>query len=219
MPSSPANRFSDFESSLHTAGYSSQHRCVSPFYNLSQNFEHFSHYHPFIAKTYYKLFYRGMLENELALTDLKTGSKITHIGSGPYPYTAIFLARHGFTVEGWDCDYYAVEKARLLVAKFKLDQKINIKLCDGSGICNPDCDAIWVSLNVCPKEKVLSQALQSLEPGGLLVYRNLPRWMSGRYREMATDSWPAGHQVCTASTMLGAQSIVIKKTIRNLRLQ
>lgn len=211
MPSSPAYRFFKHKSSQHMSDCSLQHRRVSPFYSLSQNFEYFSHHHPFIAKIYYKLFYSRMLENELAMTNLKPGSKIIHIGSGPYPYTAIFLAGHGFNVEGWDCDYYAVEKAKLLVAKFKLGEKINIKLCDGSGICNPDCDAIWVSLNVCPKEKVLSQAFQSLKTGGLLVYRNLPRWMAGRYREVATDSWPAGDQVRTAFTMLGAQSIVIKK--------
>ncbi len=211
MHSSPANRLSRYESSLHATDCSSQHRCISPFYSLSQNFEHFSHHHPLIAKIYYKLFYLRMLENELGMTDLNPGSKIIHIGSGPYPFTAIFLAMHGFNVEGWDCDYHAVEKARLLVAKLKLDEKINIKLCDGSGITNPYCDAIWVSLNVCPKEKVLRQAFQSIKTGGVLVYRNLPRWIAGSSREVATDSWPAGHQVCTSFTMLGTQSIVIKK--------
>ncbi len=188
-----------------------ERRRVSPFFSLSQKIENLSHDHPLLAGAYYNIFYRRMLERELDMANLRPGAKVIHIGSGPYPYTAIFLAEQGYTVEGWDCDYHAVKKGGLLVKKLNLDDRIKIKNCEGSEITDPDCDAIWVSLNICPKEKVLQNAFRALDEGAVLAYRNLPRMLSKNYREVAADSWPAGQLVCTAKSTLGSESIVVKK--------
>lgn len=190
---------------------SAQANGVSPFFSISQKLENIACRFSLLARIYYNLFYRVMLARELKMANLQPGAKVLHIGCGPYPYSAIFLAGKGYLVEGWDCNHGAVHKARYLVEKFKLNNRIKITHCDGSKIDSYNCDAIWLSLNICPKEKVLHRAFRSLRGGGLLVYRNLPRWMAGSYREVDADSWSEEHEVQLSAPLLGSQSIVIKK--------
>ncbi len=217
MTQSRAKVLKKHECSLSTNSSSAQYKEVSPLFSVSQKFENMAYHFPLLARIYYNMFYRSMLARELKMADLQPGSKVLHIGCGPYPYTAIFLARKGYLVEGWDCNHGAVHKARRLVEKFKLNNKIKITLCDGNKIDSSDCDAVWLSLNICPKEKVINKAFQSLKEGGLLVYRNLPRWMAGGYREVSACSWPEEHEVQLGASLFGSQSIVIKKADQKMK--
>lgn len=218
MSQSRARVLRKHEFSFNNNSSSAQRKEISPLFSVSQKFENMAYRVPLLAGIYYNMFYRAMLDRELKMAGLQPGSKVLHIGCGPYPYTAIFLARKGCLVEGWDCNYGAVHKARRLVEKFKLNNKIKITLCDGCSADSSDCDAIWLSLNICPKVKVINKAFQSLKEGGLLVYRNLPRWMAGSYREVAACSWPEEHEVQQGASLFGSQSIVIKKVDQKMKV-
>ncbi len=183
----------------------------SPFFSLSQLAERFAVRFTIFARLYFNIFYRSMLDKEIALAGLKPGASVLHIGGGAYPYTAIFLAQRGYRVHVCDCDSTAVDISKKLVAKSGLVDRISIFHENGCLVDSSRHDAVWVSLNICPKKRVLEQSWASLKKGGVLVYRKLPAWLAlfGRSDVVFTgDEWS---RIKIARSGLGAESLVIGK--------
>lgn len=186
----------------------------SPFFSAAQLGEKVASRFAFFARLYFSLFYRTMLVREVGLADLKPGASILHIGGGAYPYTAVFLAREGYRVDACDCEGPAVETSRKIIAKKGLADKVNIYHENG---CTIDCsgyDAVWVSLNICPKERVLEQSWSSLKKDGILVYRKLPAWLKLFGKKDVVFNEGGVSVIRKARSRLGAESVVIKKTRR-----
>jgi|GEM_PF-1501426 len=183
----------------------------SPFFSLSQFSERLAVRFALFARLYFDLFYRKMLANEVDLAGLKPGASVLHIGGGAYPYTAIYLARKGYRVRACDCNSSAVEMARDLVQKNGLGDRITIFHRNGCTVDSSNYDAVWLSLNICPKERVLEQSWASLKEGGLLIYRKLPAWLVQFGRCEVDFSGGGEARVEKALTGLGAESLVLKK--------
>ncbi len=182
----------------------------SPFFSLSQLAERFAVRFTIFAKLYFNLFYRNMLAKELALASLKPGASVLHIGGGAYPYTAIFLAQRGYRVHACDCDITAVEISKKLVARSGLIDQISIIHENGCKVDSSGYDAVWVSLNICPKERVLEQSWASLKDGGTLVYRRLPAWLK-LFGKSDVVLNVEGSRIRKARSGLGAESLVAEK--------
>ncbi len=185
---------------------------TSPFFSLSQLFERLAVRFAAVARAYFNIFYKSMLEKEIALIGLKPGALILHIGGGAYPFTALYLARHGYRVDACDCNSAAVEISKNLVKKSGFEDLIAIVHENG---CRVDCsgyDAVWVSLNICPKERVLEQSWESLEQGGLLVYRKLPAWLALFGKKDVNFNGDEKAGIKKALSGLGAESVVLEKT-------
>lgn len=182
----------------------------SPFFSLSQLAERLAVRFTIFARLYFNVFYRTMLAREVALASLKPGASILHIGGGAYPYTAIFLAQRGYRVQACDCDSTAVEISKKLVAKSGLIDQINIIQQNGCIVDSSGYDAVWVSLNICPKERVLEQSWASLKNGGILVYRRLPAWLKLFGKSDVVLNLEGG-RIRKALSGLGAESLVAKK--------
>ncbi len=183
----------------------------SPFFSLSQFAERFAVRFTIFARLYFNIFYRSMLAREVALAALKPGASVLHIGGGAYPYTAIFLAQKGYRVHACDCDSTAVDISNKLVAKSGLVDRISIFHENGCMVDSSGYDAVWVSLNICPKKRVLEQSWASLKKGGILVYRKFPAWLAmfGRRDVVFTgDEWS---RIKKARSGLGAESLVVEK--------
>ena len=183
----------------------------SPFFNISQRLERVAVRTRFFSAIYFFLFYKSMLQRELENSGLKPGAKVLHIGSGPSPYTALFLGRKGFKVDAIDCDNCAVREASLVVRQNGMEDSIKVVCGDGCTFKQKKYDAVWVSLNVYPKGKVLRQALGCLKDGGVLVYRNLPRWLSTLSKQTFKNSWPEGFQTSVTGRILGTESVLVRK--------
>jgi len=184
---------------------------VSPFFDISRNLESLAFNWSFFARLYFKLFYQKMLERELEMSGLKPGTRILHIGSGPYPYTGVFLAQRGFYVEAWDCNCKAVTTAKQLINDQGLSNSIKVSCRNGCQLDGQKYDAVWVSLNVSPKEKVLKEAVLSLVQGGVLIYRNLPSWLPGAYTIVPETLWASGYETQSRTSSFGTESIKVKK--------
>lgn len=183
----------------------------SPFFSISQKLERIAVRTRFFSAIYFYLFYKSMLQRELENSGLKPGARVLHIGSGPSPYTALFLARKGFKVEAIDCDNCAVREARLVVKQNGMEDNIKVVCDDGCTFKQKKYDAVWVSLNVYPKGKVLLQAFDCLKGGGVLIYRNLPRWLSALSKQSFKNSWPECFQTSVTGSTLGTESVLVRK--------
>ena len=181
-----------------------------PFFHLSQKLENLALRWQGLARLYFRLFYQNMLEKELQMSKLKDGAKVLHLGCGAYPYTALFLAKRGFQVEAWDYQEEAVKKARRLVEEQRLENLISFACKDGSQVNGNHYDAIWVSLNVYPKHKILKQAFSSLKPEGVLLYRNMPRWTSFLFPRINSGNWSAGSNTKSWCPRFGSEIVLVK---------
>jgi uncharacterized protein (TIRG00374 family) len=183
----------------------------SPFFSVAQISERLAVRFAFVARIYFNLFYKNMLAREVALAGLKKGASILHIGGGAYPFTAIYLAQKGYRVHACDCSSSAAEIAKSLVNKHKLNDQVKVFIKNGCLVDSSNYDAVWVSLNICPKERVLEQAWASLKESGILVYRKLPAWLAllGRRDVSFTgDQWST---IKIARSGFGSESLSIEK--------
>ncbi len=183
----------------------------TPFFSLSQTSERLAVRFPLLARLYFNLFYKSMLAKEEALAGLKPGACVLHIGSGAYPFTALYLAQKGYTVHACDCNIKAVEKSRKLVEKNGLADRVKILYENGCLIDSAKYDAVWVSLNICPKKRVLEQTWASLKSDSVLVYRNMPAWMERFGRSNVVLKAPKECRVEKARSGLGAESLIMFK--------
>ena len=134
------------------------------------------------GKLYDKLFYHELMESELSLTNLKPKSNILHIGTGPRPMTAIFLAEKGFYVDGLEIDEQARIKSQKLIKKEGLSSRIKIFSGNGEKVGYSKYNAIWLSLHVEPKRHILNKILNEANKGTKVVYRNPVGWLSKFYQ-------------------------------------
>ncbi len=140
---------------------------------LIRTFEFLSCRWPGFASWYGRRFYGGMVGRELQLAAIRPGGRVLHIGCGPYPFTSLALARHGFTVLAVDSDPAAIRAARRAAAASGLGHRLQFQQARGQDCSCSGFDAIWVSLHVSPQDQVLSHCLQSMDPTCRLVFRQV----------------------------------------------
>jgi len=125
----------------------------------------------FFGKIYTKFFEKITLD-EFKMVNIKQGEKILHIGCGAVPNTLLILANHfdAFFV-GIDRDKKAVKKAREMVEKWKLGNKIKIE--NGEAISYPisNFDVIVISLGVEPREKIFERIRNEMKEGAVIIAR------------------------------------------------
>ncbi len=188
---------------------------VAPFFSIAQRLEALAVRSGRVSSLYANLFYTDMLDKEFALTNLKEGASVLHIGCGSYPCTALYLAQKGCRVDACDCNIEAVDKAQALVAKEGYSSKIMLFPKNGKCIDCSTYDAVWISLNVCPKEDIIFQALKRIKPGGKLIYRNNPLWLEKALFKSSQVNVEGKYpfNAKKAVSRLGAESVVIEKII------
>ncbi|MEJ6952479.1 class I SAM-dependent methyltransferase [Natronospora cellulosivora (SeqCode)] len=153
-------------------------KTIKLFLRIVQSFEYLGSSWPLFGNMYRKLFYNSLMERETAMADLKEGLNILHIGSGPLPMTAIFLAENGYSVTGIDNNQKAIKASNKLIDRLSLNDKIEIKNMDGKEVDISKYDAIWLSLHIVPKEDVIKDLLKSLKPGQKIIFRNPRSYLS-----------------------------------------
>jgi len=111
----------------------------------------------FFGRLYTK-FFEKMTLDEFEMVEIKKEHKILHVGCGAVPNTLLILAGNMEAhFVGIDRDKKAVEKAREMVKKYGLDEKIKIEKGDAMLYPLSDFDVIIISLGVEPREKVFER--------------------------------------------------------------
>ena len=153
-----------------------------------------------ISKAYNYLFYRHMVFRELKKSDLQTGDRVLHIGSGALPLTGIILAQQGIFVRGVDYSERAIRAARQLVKKYELQEMIEFQHQEARNMLKKAAtrkinaanyldswDGVWISLHVFPKKEIIQKLCQLLAPGTKIIYRNSRGWLERFYVPVAAD--------------------------------
>ncbi|WP_027340093.1 class I SAM-dependent methyltransferase [Halonatronum saccharophilum] len=160
---------------------------------------------------YNNIFYKKMVAREIALGEIAKGSKVLHIGSGPYPMTAIALAQGGYEVVGVDNDPKAIRSGQRLVDKMGLSSLVKFKEIDALGIGYNDFDLIILSLHVIPKARTIEEIIEGLDKGTRVVYRNPRGLLSKIYPRVYPESLSLDINHTIRKQSFGKESVLIYK--------
>ncbi len=163
---------------------------------------------------YGMLFYGKVLQKELAEKNLPQGARVLHIGCGALPYTAYYLARQGYSIDAVDSDQYAIAHAQHLIHSLGLESQIRLINQNGMHTSSKDYDAIWISLHVTDKTKVLKKAVKQACPGTWIIYREPRAWLSLIYNNIPPDPALDALRQSSVNHCLGKKSVSIQLTER-----
>lgn len=166
---------------------------------------------PAFGNWYRRAFYDKMIRSEVEKCSLRPGMKVLHIGSGPLPMTSISLSLIGFSVVAVDFDLTAIKEAKERVKELGLTKRIKFVQADGADISSQGFDAVWISLHVQTKEKVLNRVYSDLKSGGKIVFRNSRGWLSLIYPQVDTEQVFPQMDYISLKQKIGKESIVLKK--------
>ncbi len=139
---------------------------------MIQGFEFLGASFPAFGKVYHRVFYQKLVEKEIKIAGIQPGMRVIQVGCGPYPFSAIMLAKQGCKVEAIDNDPQALERAGYVLEKLGLKEKVDLKLIDGHRVDYGEFDRVFVSLHVEPKDSVLQKAIAEMGARGKVVFRN-----------------------------------------------
>ena len=161
------------------------------------------------GRWYRDKFYYQLLKKELKSVALKPGAKILHIGCGPLPMTAFYLAEMGFHIGAIDYDLAAVQSANKKVSQSSHNKRITVWKADGKDVdCSP-YDAVWISLAVSNKREIVTRALQTLKPGAPVLYRNYQGPLTLLYSRLDTNNLKLKCEHQRIAHTLGKETIIV----------
>jgi len=127
-----------------------------------------------IAEIYDKRSVGNEYRKEYRAVGISENDKILHVGCGAYPITAITLAKiNGVHIVGIDKNPKAVELAKDVIHRKKLDKKIKIENGDGINYPVGKFNTIIISSCSTPKEKILEHILRNAKPKSKIIARDL----------------------------------------------
>jgi len=121
-------------------------------------------------------FYGGItaktILKELSTVNLPADANVLYIGCGSIPHTLIALAKmKTWKLTGIDKDSEAVEKAKEVVRKLAVSDRVKIEKGDGLEYNVSGYDLIIMDYCVEPREKVLERLWKEADPGTIILYR------------------------------------------------
>lgn len=161
---------------------------------------------------YGTLFYRSVLKRELGGKTLPPSARILHIGAGALPYTAYYLAKKRYHIDAIDCDEQAVARAKYLIESLRMTDQVKLIHLDGTQILSKDYDAIWISLHVSDKKKVLKNVIHHAKQGAWIIYREPRSWLSLIYTNITLGPVCDKQVPLSVNHWLGKKSVSIQIT-------
>lgn len=126
-----------------------------------------------IAKRYNNSI-EGEYQKECTICGLSTNSKVLHIGCGAYPLTEIVLSRCcSGTHVGIDKNPVSVQRAREVIQRHRLDDRITIYHGNGTDYPVNDFDMILISSCSLPKVQILEHLFKNVKHQCIIIVREL----------------------------------------------
>ncbi|ADQ15461.1 class I SAM-dependent methyltransferase [Halanaerobium hydrogeniformans] len=194
------NIISNFKENFHKKACNALQKLEASFNKIS-----------YTGELYDKFFYNRLIASELELSELKKGSKILHIGSGPRPMTAVYLARKGYFVDGVEIDPEAIKTSKKYLKDLKVDNKINILAGNGKEEINYlKYDAVWISLHVKSKKNILKKLIKESRSGTKIIYRNPASWLCKFYDYICPRSFSKIEKCKTTKIIKAKKSCLLE---------
>jgi len=120
----------------------------------------------------YTAFFRRMTVSEFRMADIQPGHRVLHAGCGSVPNTLLILAEAmEASYMGIDRDAEAVARARGMIRRYGLEQKVTIEKRDALAMDYDGFDLVILSLGVEPRETILAAIRGSMRSDGKIVAR------------------------------------------------
>lgn len=154
---------------------------------------------------YERLFYRRMIAIECAAAELSPGDAVIQVGSGPFPMTALALARQGYRVTAVDRDPDAIRVASSRTSGISF-LNANAESLDYSGYA-----AVFVALHVAPRERVLKRILSTADEHTRILLRNPRGSLNGSYTRIRAENTDRSNRP-TVQRLPGQKELLLLRT-------
>ena len=141
-------------------------------FHLIINLEKICAKYELFGKIYHNLFYRRMIQREIANANIKKNDAIMHIGCGSFPFTSLQLAMDDFDIVAVDIDENAVKNAKHVIQKWNLSDKIKVIHANGLDMSVSKMNVVWIPFLVEPKQEIIKKYWKQLKPNGRIICRN-----------------------------------------------
>ncbi|OEF97763.1 hypothetical protein [Desulfuribacillus alkaliarsenatis] len=119
-----------------------------------------------------KLYYNPIVKREIELANITKKDHVLCIGGGPFPWTAIEIARDTRAkVTVIDVHYLSTLYAKQAISIFGLENLIEIRLGDGQSIDTSDFTVTHIALQAMPQDRILSNVLNRSKQGSRVLVR------------------------------------------------
>jgi len=114
-------------------------------------------------------------KRENQLFNISNSRDILHIGCGAYPVTVITLSKYngGGRIVGIDRNLKDVERARVIIKKMNLQNRISIEQGDGSSYPIEKFDTVIISSCSIPKKKILQHIFETARRHTKIIVREI----------------------------------------------
>lgn len=127
-------------------------------------------------------YYKDIIKKEVMLADVTNVNKVLCIGGGYMPCTAILFQKlTGAHVTIIDNDKSTLSSAKRLINAVDLNDKVELKYCDGKDIDPSQYDVIHIAMQVSPKTEVFQNIYQGMGEGTKLLIRKPKKHLEGGY--------------------------------------
>ena len=167
---------------------------------------------PFLGNIYSRLFYDKMLRNEARMSGITPGMKVIHIGCGPLPMTAMFLAGFGARVTAVDMEDDILSQASRVIFRNRLCDRIRFVRDCGTRINFSGYNAIWLSLHVRPMDVIIRRALKFMDQGARVIFRGTRGKLAGFYQNIDHHMLDGLVNWKEIQQPMGKKSIILKKS-------
>lgn len=152
----------------------------------------------------YRIYYKDVIEKEIALGEVSREDNILCIGGGPFPSTAIEIAyKTGANVSVVDCDPSAVKCAKRVIKMLKLNNKIKIIEAKGQEIDPSSFSVIHMALQVFPKDEILVNILSKASQGCRILVRSPQEKLKSCYSDLCEEyQCKACKSICQSKTTM-----------------
>ena len=135
-----------------------------------------------ILTNIYIAIFTKMTLNEFAMAKIPDRANVLVIGSGSVPHTLIIIGeKTNWNVVGIDREMRAVNKGKLMIERFGLQDNVKVKYGDGLTINLEGYDLIVIAYGVEPKEKLVERILKDKDQQAGLIYRTTWKIMDSIY--------------------------------------
>ncbi len=100
----------------------------------------------------HRRYYKKWVSREIDMAEISSSDNVLCVGGGPLPCTALEIAMQTrASVQVIDSDLKAVKRARKVIGKFNLTDKVKITLADGKSINPSDFSVIHIASQAYPR--------------------------------------------------------------------
>lgn len=159
---------------------------------------------------YRQLFYHRMMRIEVNHAALSPGAPVAHIGCGPFPVSALELARQGFRVTAVDNSEETIRANRERHGSTSIDF-----VCTEAGEMDySGFEAVFVALHVAPRVPVIKRIIATADPGTRILLRNPRGSLIGRYTRLRAEDCSAVSRA-QLRRLPGQKELLIVRTPRD----